>query len=92
MKQEVYCCDYCGKECEHTDYILPVIEIDTEYAKDGYGNKLAKLNIDKVVPRQVDICPECQETIARLTRIMKYADVKVIEDNLVDAFVNSISK
>lgn len=29
---ETYYCDYCGKECEHTEYVVPSLEKFTEYA------------------------------------------------------------
>lgn len=87
---ETYHCDYCGKECEHIDYVLPVIEYDIEYAKDSNGKKIVALDVPVVNPKNVDICPKCQDIIARFTRIMKYTDVKIneIEDSVFKAFIN----
>ena len=37
---DTYYCDYCGKECDHTEFVMPYGEEKVEYAKDGYGNKI----------------------------------------------------
>ena len=57
---DTYYCDFCGKECEHTDFVIPVKEsIYVEKSE----IKLAKFG-EMVVPKTADICPECQTKMA----------------------------
>ena len=57
---DTYYCDFCGKECEHTDFVIPAKE--SIYAQKN-GIKLAKFG-EMVVPNAADICPECQTKMA----------------------------
>lgn len=84
-KENIILCDYCGRKMySTTDYVLPVIEVRTEYAfKNNY--KLAKVDIPEINPRR-DICSTCVNKIARLTNLMRYVEIDV------DAMENNIYK
>lgn len=94
MEKKIYCCDYCRKDCEHTpDYVLPVFETKSEFAFRN-GVKLAKVDKTVVVPKQVDICPDCQDRIATITNILNYVavDVKALEKSIYEGFMKSSTK
>lgn len=87
-----YYCDYCGKECEHTDITLPSLEYETEYAMNN-NIKLAEFSREILEIRQKDMCPKCQEEIAKFLRLMKYATVKIddVEKVVFDNFNKIVS-
>ncbi|MDD4370967.1 MAG: hypothetical protein PHD56_07835 [Anaerostipes sp.] len=61
MKQtktiESYRCDFCGKECEHTEYVLPTISQNV--VKEG---NIATFYND-IEPVQCDLCEACQKKV-----------------------------
>lgn len=70
---EKYYCEYCGKECNHTEYIVPSF-IEIKINSEMIGNKFETLE-----PKQVDICPTCQNKIAiMLNNIVKENNRKII--------------
>ena len=88
---KTYYCDYCGKQCDSTPlYVLPSLESD--YAKDSSGNKLVRFG-ESVHTKQKDICPGCQNEIARFLNLMKYATVKIddVEKVVFDNFNKVVS-
>lgn len=69
---DAYYCDYCGKECEHTpELVLPVKEKNKDFMFIGHPDVPT---IEKIVAKQRDICPECQNQIAKLVNLLHYAD------------------
>ena len=71
-----YYCDYCGKECKHTDITLPSLEYEAEYVMND-GVKLAEFSREILEIKQKDVCPECQKEIAKFLRLMTYTTVKI---------------
>ena len=63
---DTYYCDYCGKECEHTTFVIPERTDNCEYATDFKGNKLIKFDFPTMIAKSKDICPDCQNKIATL--------------------------
>lgn len=69
---DTYYCDYCGKECEHTpEFTLPVKEKNKDLMFMGEPNIPT---IEKIVAKQKDICPKCQDQVAKLINLLHYAD------------------
>lgn len=66
-----YYCDYCGKKCKHTEFILP--EYRRIETMDKSGNILKTENIIKNISK--DICPECQEKIVALLGLMESVNI-----------------
>lgn len=94
MEKKAYCCDYCRRDCEHTpDYVMPDFETQTEFAFRN-GVKLAKFDRTRIVPKQVDICPSCQNKIARMANLLRYVmvDVDQMEMNIYETFMKATTK
>lgn len=94
LEKKIYCCDYCRNGCEHTqDYVLPVFETKSEFAFRN-GVKLAKFDRTVTTPKQVDICPDCQDKIARITNVLNYVtvDVKALEKSIYESFMKASTK
>ena len=92
---KTYYCDYCGKECAHTDFILPEKgEDNVEEVKDFHGNKIKSFRYPNIISKQVDICPACQNTIARLINVMRYVNINAdkIEEEVYISLKNSNTK
>ena len=90
-----YFCDYCGKGCTHTEFILPEKGEDiVEYVKDRIGNKIMSLYHTNILSKQVDICPSCQNTIARIVNLMRYVNINVdeIEEDVYVSLKNASTK
>lgn len=73
MKQtkqiDTFYCDYCGKECEHTpEFTLPVKEKNKDMMFMWIHNVPVT---ERVVAKQRDICPKCQERIIKLINDME---------------------
>lgn len=73
---DTYYCDYCGKECEHTpEYVLPSLqETMVDACSPGDGSVLRGITYASPHAKQKDICPKCQNQIAKLTNLLHYAD------------------
>lgn len=94
-----YYCDYCGKRCAHTEFVLPEKgEDNVEWIKDGLGNKIQPIHYPNILSKQVDICPSCQTTIARIVNLMRYVNInadkieeteEVKEINPIDEYLNN---
>ena len=63
---DTYYCDYCGKECEHTMFVIPERKDNCEYVTDFKGNKLIKFDFPTVTAKSKDNCSDCQNKIATL--------------------------
>jgi len=73
MKKKQYYCDYCGKECEHTENIM-VPEMVPVNAVNKQGIVLIKGgHVLKHV--QKDVCVSCQEKINFLLKLMPRVDI-----------------
>lgn len=57
---ETYVCDYCGKECGHTPFVVPYKE---ELFAERDGIRLAKFS-ERIIAKDVDICSDCQAKMA----------------------------
>ena len=75
-----YYCDYCGEKCEHTEFIVPEREICVEWIRDREGNKIQSFDRFDIVEKRVDICKTCQNTMARIADLMRYANIHIYED------------
>lgn len=73
---DTYYCDYCGKECEHTpQYVFPSLEETTvDACSPRDGNVLKRIIYASPHAKQKDICPKCQDQIAKLINLLHYAD------------------
>jgi len=93
-KKEIYTyyCDYCGKECEHTDITVPSLEYESVYAMNN-DVKAAEFSKEILEIKQKDVCPKCQEEIAKFLRLMKYTTVKIdnVEKTVFDNFNKMVS-
>ena len=69
---DTYYCDYCGKECEHTEFVMPYGEEKVEYAKDRYGNKIMPCHYTEPIAKNRDICIDCQKRIINLMKVLPY--------------------
>lgn len=93
---KTYYCDYCGKECAHTEFILPEKgEDNVVWVKDNFGHKVMRHRYPNILSKQVDICPACQNTIARLVGVMRFVNInadKIEEDVCIVLKNTNISK
>ena len=90
-----YYCDYCGERCAHTEFILPEKgEDNVEWAKDRFGNKIMPFHYPNILSKQVDICPSCQNTIARIVNLMRYVNINAdkIEEDVYISLKNASTK
>ena len=90
-----YFCDYCGERCAHTEFILPEKgEDNVEWAKDRFGNKIMPFHYPNILSKQVDICPSCQNTIARIVNLMRYVNINAdkIEEEVCISLKNASTK
>ena len=90
-----YYCDYCGERCAHTEFILPEKgEDNIEWAKDKFGNKIMPFHYPNIFSKQVDICPSCQNTIARIVNLMRYVNINAykIEEDVYVSLKNASTK
>ena len=90
-----YYCDYCGERCAHTEFILPEKgEDNVEWAKDRFGNKIMPFHYPNILSKQVDICPSCQNTIARIVNLMRYVNINTdkIEEDVYISLKNASTK
>lgn len=72
MKKILYLCDYCEKECDETEFIVP--EWIEEDVKDIHGATITYF--DKFIISHKHICKDCQYKIAAaIPFVMKYANV-----------------
>ena len=95
MEKKVYCCDYCRKICEPTpDYVVPDFSIEENYARNKSGAKLLKIDRTRIAPKQVDICPSCQNKIARMSNLLRYVmvDVNQMEKNIYETFMKATTR
>lgn len=68
---DTYYCDYCGEECKHTpEFVMPSLEEEKHYAFGKYGVKIASFTDIKIISKQRDICPKCQENVAALLKLI----------------------
>ena len=70
---EKYFCDFCGEECEGTNFVFP--EMSRTEAYDLISGKTLKAIDCVITKKEVDICPKCQEKIARLLEFIKYTEI-----------------
>ena len=43
-----YECDFCGRECGKSDYVVPVYDEETAYARNVKGDKVVKFDKEKL--------------------------------------------
>lgn len=71
-----YYCDCCGSECEHSEFILPKKGEDRiEWATDRFGTKLYPFHYPTTHTKQSDLCPTCQNTLARIVGLIRSANM-----------------
>lgn len=72
---------------------MPDFETQTEFAFRN-GVKLAKFDRTRIAPKQVDICPSCQNKIARMANLLRYVtiDVYQMEKNIYEMLMKSTTK
>ena len=90
-----YFCDYCGERCEHTEFVLPEKgEDNVEWIKDGLGNKIQPIYYPNIFSKQVDICPSCQNTIARIVNLIRYVNINAdkIEEDVYISLKNTSTR
>lgn len=90
-----YYCDYCGERCEHTEFVLPEKgEDNIEWIKDGLGNKIQPIYYPNILSKQVDICPSCQNIIARIVNLIRYVNINAdkIEEDVYISFKKASTK
>lgn len=75
MHLNKYICDFCGRDCGHEEYIVPVFEEEMIYAKDMYGAKVCSFRDEKLVIKHVNLCRDCKIKLARLMELAKYTDL-----------------
>lgn len=90
-------CDCCKNEIkeEHKNnkFILPVRLIEEEICE-FQGKELLRTNFDRGIrPTEVDICPKCQNKIAKFFNMLGYVDINMdkIELEIFDKFKESVS-
>lgn len=84
-------CDFCGVECEREEYVFPTFETESLYAKNGKGQKLLKVDKQYIVPKQVDMCPNCKIKVAQFIDLAHYVDIHSLKERIYDAAM-SITK
>ena len=94
MEKIQYYCDYCGKKCEHTDFIIPEQERCVEWIRDREGHKIQSFNRFDIVEKRVDICKTCQSAIARIIDLMRYANTHIdkVEEDVYISLKDIIKK
>lgn len=72
---------------------MPDFETQTEFAFKN-GVKLAKFDRTRIAPKQVDICPSCQNKITRMANLLRYVmvDVDQMEKNIYETFMKSTTR
>lgn len=95
-KQHVkYECDFCGRECTKSDYIVPVYDEEAVYARNIKGDKIVKFDKAKIVPQRVDVCPVCEKTLAEmihLSRFVSFSELKAEVDKAIHNAVGNYSE
>ena len=69
-------------------------EDNIEWAKDKFGNKIMPFHYPNILSKQVDICPSCQNTIARIVNLMRYVNINAdkIEEDVYISLKNASTK
>lgn len=67
---EEYFCDYCGKKCSHTDFVVPE-EKKIECYIAGIKNVTSEM-----CETHKDICPKCQKKIVNLLKLVPNVEFK----------------
>lgn len=84
-----YECDFCGRECNKSDYIIPVYDTETFIAKNSSGSKVAKFDKTKIISQRVDVCPMCEKTLAEMINLSRFVNVADLE-TAIDGAMSAI--
>ena len=85
-----YECDFCGRECDKSDYIVPVYDEETAYASNLKGDKVVKFDKAKIVPQRIDVCPICEKTLAELIHLSRFVSVHEIKAEIDKTVYNAL--
>ena len=82
---EKYICDYCGKECDKGDYVIPAFkkEIREVYGLKSHV-KITEFSREVMSQMQLDLCENCKIKVARLIELAKYIDLNKHDVCLID--------
>lgn len=91
MRKTTCTCDYCGKECEPTNFVLPKLEEHGGYIIDRNEDMVYKYKehiYDDIIEEEQDICIECQIKMASFLPLIE----KLMErtDTVIDHGVLSV--